>query len=185
MNAQEYDSLNLLAKIPKTSELYQVKLKQYQELSKLRDEYKKEAQQKRIDKMKREFEYEKKIMEKEMQNAIWVDENRKMMLAQQINIVKNQEQWQKDQDLLDRQAIMQKQQQFMANTQNSNPNANPYMNQSPNINQPNANPYMNQSPNINQNPHSTLNGGLTNTGRIQSPQNGHQINSSTSLANGN
>jgi hypothetical protein len=40
--------------------------------------------------MKREFEYEKKIMEKEMQNAVWVDENRKVMLAQQINIVKNQ-----------------------------------------------------------------------------------------------
>jgi hypothetical protein len=91
-----------LAKIPKTSDLYQVKLKQFQELSKLRDEYKKEAHQKRIDKMKREFEYEKKIMEKEMQNAVWVDENRKLMLAQQINIVKNQEQWGRDKDLLNR-----------------------------------------------------------------------------------
>ncbi len=30
-------------------------------------------------------------MEKEMNNALWVDENRKVMLAQQINIVKNQE----------------------------------------------------------------------------------------------
>lgn len=30
LNAQEYDSLNLLSKIPKGSELYQVKLKQYQ-----------------------------------------------------------------------------------------------------------------------------------------------------------
>jgi hypothetical protein len=52
--------------------------------------------------MKREFEYEKKIMEKEMQNAVWVDENRKIMLAQQINIVKNQEQWERDKDLLNR-----------------------------------------------------------------------------------
>lgn len=43
--------------------------------------------------MKREFEYEKKIMEKEMQNAMWVDQNRKAMLAQQINIVQNQGHW--------------------------------------------------------------------------------------------
>ena len=37
-----------------------------------------------------------------MQNVVWVDENRKLMLAQQINIVKNQEQWEKDKDLLNR-----------------------------------------------------------------------------------
>jgi hypothetical protein len=40
LNAQEYDSLNLLAKIPKSSELYELKLNQYKELSKLRDQYK-------------------------------------------------------------------------------------------------------------------------------------------------
>jgi hypothetical protein len=78
--------------------------------------------------MKREFEYEKKIMEKEMQNAVWVDENRKLMLAQQINIVKNQEQWERDKDLLNRQALMQKQQQFMSNNQNANQSANQYPN---------------------------------------------------------
>ncbi len=63
--------------------------------------------------MKREFEYEKKIVEKEMQNAVWVDDNRKLILAQQINIVKYQEQWEKEKDLLHRQALIQKQQQFM------------------------------------------------------------------------
>lgn len=31
-----------------------------------------------------------------MQNAVWVDENRKAMLAQQINIVQNQGRWEKD-----------------------------------------------------------------------------------------
>ncbi len=34
--AQEYDALNLLAKLPKESELYQVKLKQFQEMSRVR-----------------------------------------------------------------------------------------------------------------------------------------------------
>lgn len=36
--AQEYDDLRILSKLPKGSELYNVKLKQYQDLSKHRME---------------------------------------------------------------------------------------------------------------------------------------------------
>ena len=112
--------------------------------------------------MKREFEYEKKIMEKEMQNAIWVDENRKMMLAQQIKVVKNQEDWERDKDLLNREAIMKNQQQLMSNNQNQNP----YANQNPN--------QMGQNTGI-------------NNARNQSSQNqnGQNINSSSSITNPN
>ena len=33
---QEYDALNILARLPKDSELYQIKLKQFQAMSKIR-----------------------------------------------------------------------------------------------------------------------------------------------------
>ena len=62
--AQEYDDLLILSKLPKGSELYNVKMKQYTELSKHRMEVQQKAQKQRIQKMKRQFEFEKIIVEK-------------------------------------------------------------------------------------------------------------------------
>lgn len=53
--AQEYDALNLLARLPKDSELYAVKMKQFQEMTKMRQELKDKVQKVRLDKVKREF----------------------------------------------------------------------------------------------------------------------------------
>jgi len=109
----------------------------------LRDDYKKEAHQKRIDKMKREFEYEKKIVEKEMQNAVWVDENRKVMLKQQISIVKGQEEWERDKETMNKQALIQKQQQqfMMGGSGQQQP-----QNQSSSLNNPFPNNQRTQTP---------------------------------------
>ena len=57
--AQQYDDLKMLAKLPKGSEIYNKKLKQYQELSKARLEAQERAQDIRLAKMKRQFEFEK------------------------------------------------------------------------------------------------------------------------------
>lgn len=53
--AQEYDDLMILSKLPKNSEIYNAKMKQYVELSKHRMEAQEKAQKQRIEKMKRQF----------------------------------------------------------------------------------------------------------------------------------
>jgi hypothetical protein len=54
--AQEYDSLQILAKLPKDSEIYKLKLNQYQELTKIREDLVKQAHEQRFQKVKRQFE---------------------------------------------------------------------------------------------------------------------------------
>lgn len=51
--AQEYDALNILARLPKDSELYAVKMKQFQEMSRIRQELKDKIQKVRFDKVRR------------------------------------------------------------------------------------------------------------------------------------
>ena len=54
--AQEYDQLRVVQKLPKDSELYQHKLRQYKELSAMRAEVEKVLQEQRLEKIKRDFE---------------------------------------------------------------------------------------------------------------------------------
>lgn len=54
--AQEYDQLRVLQRLPKDSELYGYKLKQYKELSAMRAEAEKVLQEQRLEKIKRDFD---------------------------------------------------------------------------------------------------------------------------------
>lgn len=47
------------------------------------------AQRQRLQKMKRQFEYDKQINTRERQNSEWVDQNRKALMNEQINLMKN------------------------------------------------------------------------------------------------
>jgi len=85
--AQEYDALNLLARLPKESELYQAKLKQFQEMSRMRQELKDKAQKVRLEKVRREFELEKEMTETEKVNLQWLDKNRQNMLQKEVKIL--------------------------------------------------------------------------------------------------
>jgi hypothetical protein len=87
--AQEYDALNVLARLPKDSELYAAKLKQFQEMSKMRQELKDRVQKVRLEKVRREFEMEKQLTETEKANLQWLDNNRRQMLNREVNILRN------------------------------------------------------------------------------------------------
>ncbi len=88
--AQEYDALNVLARLPKDSELYAIKLKQFQEMSRIRQELKDKIQKVRLDKVRREFEMEKQMTETEKANIQWLDKNRRNMLNREVDILQNQ-----------------------------------------------------------------------------------------------
>lgn len=47
------------------------------------------AQRQRLDKMKRQYEYDKQINTRERENSEWVDQNRKALMNEQINMMKN------------------------------------------------------------------------------------------------
>jgi hypothetical protein len=95
--AQEYDALNLLARLPKDSELYGVKLKQFQEMSRMRQDLKDKIQKVRLEKVRREFEMERQMTETEKANLQWLDSNRRQMLNREVDILKhNQAQQQRE-----------------------------------------------------------------------------------------
>lgn len=53
----------------------------------MRQELRDKIQKKRLDKVRREFEYEKKLTETEKQNLVWLDDNRRKMLNQEVDIL--------------------------------------------------------------------------------------------------
>lgn len=54
--AQEYDQLRVIQRLPKNSDIYEYKLKQYKELSAMRTEVEKVLQEQRLEKIRRDFE---------------------------------------------------------------------------------------------------------------------------------
>ena len=71
--AQEYDQLRVIDKLPKDSELYHYKLKQYKELSAMRAEVEKVLQEQRLEKIKRDFERQKVDEDRGQRHADWLE----------------------------------------------------------------------------------------------------------------
>lgn len=57
--AQELDQLRLIQALPKGTDLYNMKMKQFKELSAMRVEVEKVLQEQRLEKIKRDFERQK------------------------------------------------------------------------------------------------------------------------------
>ena len=79
--AQELDQIRVLQKLPKDSELYAHKLKQFRELSAMRVEVEKVLQEQRLEKIQRDFEKQKIEEEREFQHQEWL-ENQKMLILE-------------------------------------------------------------------------------------------------------
>lgn len=80
----------MLARLPKDSEIYVVKMKQFQEMSRMRQELKDKIQRVRLEKVRKEFEMEKNMTETEKANVEWLDKNRRHMLNREVDILQNQ-----------------------------------------------------------------------------------------------
>jgi len=82
--AQEYDQLRVIEKLPKDSELYAYKLKQYKELSAMRAEVEKVLQEQRLEKIKRDFERQKVDEERGSRHADWLEQQKRVILEGRI-----------------------------------------------------------------------------------------------------
>ena len=68
-------------------------MKQYKELSEKRMEIYQKAQKQRIQKMKRQYEFDKRVNMKERENTEWVDQRRKALMAEQMNIIQRKQEY--------------------------------------------------------------------------------------------
>ena len=75
--AQEYDQLRVIEKLPKDSELYAYKLKQYKELSAMRAEVEKVLQEQRLQKIQRDFDRQKADEERGQRHAEWLEQQKR------------------------------------------------------------------------------------------------------------
>ena len=82
--AQEYDQLRVIEKLPKDSEIYMYKLKQYKELSAMRAEVEKVLQEQRLEKIKRDFERQKVDEERGQRHSEWLEQQKRMILEGRI-----------------------------------------------------------------------------------------------------
>ena len=74
LHAMDYDDLKLISQLPKSSELYKIKVKQYSDLTKMRTEIEKVLQEQRLEKIRRDFEIQKYEEEKRNMHEKWLDE---------------------------------------------------------------------------------------------------------------
>ena len=109
--AQEYDALNVIARLPKDSEIYHLKMKQFMEMSKMRQDVKDKIHQVRMQKVKKEFDMFKINAEGEKSNLQWLDRNRKEKLAQKRQLLEQRNQ----------QELIARQQQQQAPAQQGDP----------------------------------------------------------------
>ena len=84
--AQEFDSLRILSKIPKNSDLYRHKMQQYKEMSAMRAEMEKVLQEQKLEKLRRDFEKSKIEDERQYQHENWLEEQQKAIIEAKINM---------------------------------------------------------------------------------------------------
>lgn len=82
--AQEYDSLRILSRLPKNSEVYQYKMQQYREMSTMRAEMEKVLQEQRLEKIRRDFEKQKYEDERKFKHETWLEEQKRRILEAKI-----------------------------------------------------------------------------------------------------
>lgn len=78
--AQELDQLRMLQALPKDTDLYEMKLKQFKELSAMRTEVEKILQEQRLEKIKRDYERQKLDEERALRHQMWVEQQKMNIL---------------------------------------------------------------------------------------------------------
>ncbi len=84
LQAQEVDALRLLSQIPIGTELYRFKMDQFKELSTTRAEIEKIVQEQRLQRIRRDFEKKRREEDRKYENEIWVDQQRKNIIAARL-----------------------------------------------------------------------------------------------------
>jgi hypothetical protein len=84
LQSQEVDALRVISMIPIGTELYRYKMEQYKELSNTRAEIEKIVQEQRLQRLRREFEKQRRDEDRKFENERWIDEQRKNIIAQRI-----------------------------------------------------------------------------------------------------
>lgn len=84
LQAQDVDSLRVLAQMPIGTELYQFKMNQYKELSMGRAEMEKMLQEQRVGTLRRQFEKKRREEDKQFDNQKFVDDWRKQIIGARL-----------------------------------------------------------------------------------------------------
>jgi hypothetical protein len=85
LQAQEFDQMRLLQHLDKNSDLYEHKLKQFKELSDFRAEAEKDLQMQRLEKLKGDFQRDKKDADRSLEQQTWLDNQKRAVLEGKIN----------------------------------------------------------------------------------------------------
>ena len=84
VNAHEMDHLRILSQIPIGTELYRFKMEQFKDLSSVRIEMEKVIQEQRLQKLKRNFERQRRHEDRWYDNEKWIDDHRKFIIGARI-----------------------------------------------------------------------------------------------------
>ncbi|KAL4441575.1 hypothetical protein ABPG74_021507 [Tetrahymena malaccensis] len=84
LQKEEVDQLRILSRIPVGTELYRFKMEQYKELSTVKAEMEKIANEQKLQRLRMEFEYQRREEDRQFDNEKWNDDQRKWILAQRI-----------------------------------------------------------------------------------------------------
>lgn len=90
LQAQDYDQLRQVVKLPVNSELYRYKMDQFKEISTMRAEVDKVLQEQRLEKIRRDFEKQKYEDERRFKYEKWLEDQKRAILEAKLRNAANQ-----------------------------------------------------------------------------------------------
>lgn len=81
--SQELDQLRVIQRLPKDSELYEIKVRQFREMTAMRSEVEKVLQEQRLAKIRRDFEKQKLEEDRLLRQQEWIDQQKRQLVGDQ------------------------------------------------------------------------------------------------------